>query len=47
MSNVKKIKGYSATHKWVYRNFGKAAKCEKCGDIEKRLEWANISGAYK
>lgn len=40
---------YSATHKWVYKNLGKASekKCFNCNKFHKRMEWANISGKYK
>lgn len=37
--------GYWALHSWVYRNWGKPKKCEKCNRKEK-LEWANITGIY-
>ena len=40
---------YSSKHKWIYRKFGKANKCEnpncKC-ILPKRYEWANISNKY-
>lgn len=40
---------YGVIHKWVYRNFGRATKCELCGatDKEKRICWANKSHNYK
>lgn len=38
--------GYSAVHKWVNRTFGKAKECKQCGEKNKRLHWANISGKY-
>jgi len=38
--------GYSALHKWVYKNLGKAKMCVDC-NTEKNVEWANISGEYK
>lgn len=39
---------YTAKHAWVYRNKGKATKCEECGKvgIGKYIQWANISGKY-
>lgn len=40
--------GYSGLHKWVYRNFGKAIKCENDeSHTSKVFEWANLSGEYK
>lgn len=45
--------GYKAIHQWITRCLGKANKCEghlfgiKCRGLEKRFEWANISGEYK
>lgn len=38
--------GYGGLHQWVYKNLGKAIKCEN-GCMAKRYEWANISGEYK
>lgn len=39
---------YSAIHQWVSRNYGTEKDCENChSTIEKRYEWANISGDYK
>lgn len=43
---VKENVGYSALHKWVYRELGKARKCEGCGLTEGRVEWANKSHNY-
>ena len=37
--------GYFALHTWVYRNLGKATKCNKCGS-EKNVQWANKSRKY-
>jgi len=37
--------GYSSLHAWLYRHFGKAAICERCGSTV-RVEWANRSGQY-
>ena len=41
--------GYVAVHEWVYKNLGQSSKCSDCGttDLNKRYEWANISGKYK
>jgi len=39
---------YGALHSWVYRQLGKAIKCESCGTPNaKKYEWANISKQYK
>lgn len=38
---------YKALHTWVRRNYGKAIKCEECGEDKKRVDWANVSGDYK
>ncbi len=38
--------GYNSLHDWIYRNLGKAKKCQDCGSIEK-VEWSNISLEYK
>lgn len=39
--------GYHGLHAWLYRDFGKANKCSKCGTVTaKKYEWANISGKY-
>ena len=36
---------YTALHKWIYRHWGEAKKCEQCGsDI--KVQWSNISGKY-
>lgn len=40
---------YTAKHVWIYRNFGKASKCEnpKCQcKNPHHYEWANLSGKY-
>lgn len=44
-----KIKtGYAALHKWVYKNLGKATKCEMCEAKDaKQYHWSNKSGEYK
>ena len=39
--------GYFALHKWVQRQLGKATKCSKCGEENKRIDWANVSREYK
>lgn len=42
------IPKYYATHQWMYKNYGKANKCEDCGDKEAlAYDWANISKTYK
>lgn len=33
--------GYYGIHDWLYTNFGKAKKCEKCGS-QKRVQWAKL-----
>jgi hypothetical protein len=41
-------KEYSNIHKWMYRHYGRAHKCENChAEKAKRYEWANLSGEYK
>lgn len=37
---------YGGIHVWLYRNFGKASKCENvnCPGICTRFEWAKIEG---
>lgn len=37
---------YAAKHMWVYRRLGKAIVCEKCGETERLVNWANKSGQY-
>ena len=37
---------YAAKHIWVKNNFGKAMKCENCGEEKKKITWANLSGKY-
>lgn len=43
--------GYQYPHHWMYRNFGKASRCEKaetgCTGKSIAYQWANISGDYK
>lgn len=39
--------GYWAIHTWVRKTLGRATKCSSCGETNKRIEWANISGKYK
>jgi len=42
------IPGVAATHKWLYKNFGKANYCENSPiHIGKRFEWSNLSREYK
>jgi hypothetical protein len=38
---------YIGLHAWVVKRLGKPNKCELCGRIGKRLEWANKSREYK
>lgn len=38
--------GYGALHTWLYRQLGKAKKCERCGS-KKQVQWANKSWEYK
>ena len=47
MTHKSALPGYSATHYWVYRYYGKANHCVECTKPSKRFEWANISGEYK
>lgn len=37
---------YQAKHAWIYRRLGKAMICEKCGENEKKIHWANKSQQY-
>lgn len=37
---------YSAIHKWIVRNYGRANTCLNCTKIAKRFDWANIDGKY-
>jgi hypothetical protein len=43
--------GYQYPHHWMYRNYGKASKCElentSCTKKSSRYHWSNISGEYK
>jgi len=39
--------GYIAIHKWVRRHKGEPVKCEYCGTITKKLDWANKDNKYK
>lgn len=39
---------YSTVHKWVYKNNGKASKCDMCGVKEApAYHWSNKSGEYR
>jgi hypothetical protein len=38
--------GYTGVHKWVYRQKGKAIKCEDCFVSNKTYHWHNLSGNY-
>lgn len=35
--------GYYGIHSWLYTNYGKAQKCEQCGNSE-RVQWAKLKG---
>lgn len=38
---------YTRAHKFVYKELGKAYKCEECGSSDKTVyHWANLSGKY-
>lgn len=39
--NYKKKIGYYAVHDWLYKNFGKANKCEQCGS-QNKVQWAKL-----
>src|SRR5258708_36995664 len=42
--------GYSSLHKWVYKNLGKAIKCEFCRvekTVPRSIQWSNKSHKYK
>lgn len=43
--------GYQYPHHWMYRNYGKANRCEladkTCSGKSKRYHWSNITGEYK
>lgn len=39
--------GYSGLHKWVRTWLGKPESCIKCGEKNKMIHWANVSGEYK
>lgn len=36
-----------AIHMWIYKHYGLATKCEKCGIKNSKYEWSNISRTYK
>jgi hypothetical protein len=38
---------YSAIHKWLRVNYGKATVCVMCGKAEGRLHWANKDHSYR
>lgn len=38
---------YRGLHYWVRRQKGSPEKCVKCGERNKRLQWANIDGRYR
>lgn len=44
---LKERPGYAAIHTWVNRQRGKANRCEHCGKMEGKFEWANKSQRYK
>ncbi len=37
---------YRNMHKRINRRFGKAYRCEKCEQANRKYEWANISSHY-
>lgn len=39
--------GYWALHDWVYKKRGKPGRCEHCGEVNKKICWANKSHEYK
>jgi hypothetical protein len=38
---------YVAKHRWVKKWFGKPDHCDDCKSLDKKYNWANISGQYK
>lgn len=45
---AKRDKKYQLVHTWLYRNFGKANKCElNMTHINREYEWANTNGKYE
>lgn len=45
---MKKSTKYTYAHRWIYKRFGKAIKCELNKKHKaKRFEWSNISRKYK
>lgn len=41
------LSGYHAIHKWVQKEKGRPSKCEHCGIVDGKFEWANIDHKYK
>lgn len=39
--------GYGGVHQWLYKVKGRPIKCEHCGTIVGKFEWANINHSYK
>lgn len=40
-------KEYVALHDWIRRQVGSAKSCIVCGESNKRIHWANLSGNYE
>jgi hypothetical protein len=38
--------GYMALHKWIHNNWGKAGQCFRCRVLNKKYQWANVTGVY-
>ena len=39
--------GYGPMHSWLSRHYTHAAACDECGDADRPLQWANVSGEYR
>ena len=37
---------YKGIHMWIRNNYGKAIKCEHCGEKDKMIHWANKDHTY-
>jgi nitrate reductase cytochrome c-type subunit len=35
-----------ALHNWLRRKKEKTGRCDECGEISRKTDWANISGEY-
>lgn len=40
------VKEYKALHERINKMLGHPPQCESCGSVERKTEWANISGLY-